>query len=271
MRMPDFLVIGAAKAGTSTLVGMLADHPAVFVPEVPEPGWWAWREDGPLRRWRTTVPATIPVRDAVAYGALFADAGADQRCVDVSPIYLESAVAVAAAPEVGVIATLRDPAERAWSAYWMHRRDGVEARAVADAFGPDEHRLQVGFYGRLLRPWFERFGSVHVMFVEEWTGVDASARFALADALGVDREPWEAPPARANVGGVPRSDSLERLGGAIGRRLPARLADGAKTLRDRMRQPLPELPDGLRGRLNAIYAQDREELRDLLGREVPWG
>jgi hypothetical protein len=269
--MPDFLVIGAAKAGTSALSRMLALHPDVFLPQLAEPGWFAWRDDGPLRRWPTPIPALLSVRDAASYGALYAGASHQQRCGDVSPIYLESPVAVDRAPAAcRIVATLRDPADRAWSAYWMHRRDGLEAREPGDAFDVAEHRVQVGFYGRLLRSWFDRFGEVHVLFVQEWTGEDGAARRGLAEFLGLDPEPWGPAPAKVNVGGVPRWSRLDRAAGAAARHLPAGLADGARALRDRARAPLPAMPAGLRAELGAIYEEDRAELRALLGRELPW-
>ncbi len=270
MRMPDFLVIGAAKAGTSALTAALSRCDDVFVPRVSEPGFWAWRDDGPLRRWDTDVPASIPIRDEPAYAALFDAAGPDQRAGEASPIYLESPVACGRVPvATKIVATLRDPADRAWSAYWMHRRDGVEQRPPEQAFAAEEHRVRVGFYGRLLRPWGERF-EVHVVFASEWGGEDPTARLGLAAFLGLDPEPWRAVPARANVGGVPRSAVLERVGGVIGRRLPDGLADGARALRDRVRQPLPELPEGVRAQLRELYREDSDELCRLLGRQLPW-
>lgn len=272
MRMPDFLVIGAAKAGTSALTGALARCDDVFVPDVAEPGFWAWRDDGPLRRWPTSVPARIPIRSAADYEALFEGATTAQRCGEVSPIYLESPIACARVPAgTRIVATLRNPVDRAWSAYWMHRRDGLESRPPQAAFADGEHRVEVGFYGRLLQPWFERFGAdVRVVFADDWGGADPAARRSLAAFLGLNPAPWGAVPERVNRGGIPRSAALERVGGAIGRRLPGGLAEGARALRDRARQPLPDVPEELRASLGARYRSDRDRLAELLDRDVPW-
>ncbi len=275
--MPDFVVVGAAKAGTSTLTAMLDEHGAFFVPDVHEPGFLAWRDDGgPVRRWATDVPADVAVRDAAAYDALWADPGVGRGGrrrlgVDVSPLYFESAVAPARIAEAGVpaIVTLRDPTERAWSSYWMHRRGGLETRPPEDAFTPGEHRVQTGFYARNLAA-FDRV-RLHVTFFEEWTAPDPSARAALAEFLGVDPTPWAAAPEARNPGGAPRVPAVERAGRAVGRRLPALVAAPARVLRDALRDPMPPLPDDLRAHLDALYADDRAALAERLGRELPWG
>lgn len=71
-----------------------------------------------------------------AYQALFASATPAQQCGEASPIYLSATHAGASAaamrrlaPDVRLIAILRQPAERAYSAYWHHRRLGIEPLA----------------------------------------------------------------------------------------------------------------------------------------------
>ena len=41
---PDFLVIGAARAGTTALYSYLRQHPQVFMPSVKEPNFFAYRD-----------------------------------------------------------------------------------------------------------------------------------------------------------------------------------------------------------------------------------
>ncbi len=269
--MPDFVVVGAAKAGTSTLRAALRRHPGVFLPDVDEPGWFAW-QDGAPRLWPSDVPADVPIRSAEDYAALWSDAPVDALRGEVCPLYLESPVAPgklrAAHPDVRVVVTLRDPVDRAWSSYWMHARGGLETRPPEDAFDPDEHRIQIGRYARNLDPWLERFPreQIQVLFFEEWT---ADGLHALAAFLGLASLPLPPP---ANVGGRPRN----RLVGAalasptlrsVGQRLPDALKG---PLRDRALTATPPMPAELRAQLESLYADEADALEQQLGMRPPW-
>ncbi len=272
--MPDFVVLGAAKAGTTSLAALLAAHPQVFLPELSEPGWLGWDEGAP-RRWPSDVPADVPVRSREAYLELFAPAPADSLCGDVSPLYLESAVAprriAEELPEALLIATLRDPAERAWSSYWMHRQAGLESRAPEQAFGPEEHRVQVGYYARNLEPFGE---GVLLLVFERWTA-DRAALEPLVQRLGIDPAGFPSDIPRTNRGGVPTSAVAATLlasptARSLARRLPRPLAAAGRALKARSLEPTPPLPPAIRARLDALYRDDVHALAERLG-GVPGG
>ncbi len=267
--MPDFVVLGAAKAGTSSLAALLAAHPQLFLPHVSEPGWLGW-DDGAPRRWPCDLPDDVPVRSRDAYLDLFASAPGGSLCGDVSPLYLESAVApqriAAELPNALLVATLRDPAERAWSSYWMHRQAGLESRAPEQAFGPAEHRVQVGYYARNLEPFGD---GVHLLVFERWTA-DPAALEPLMERLGVDPAglPTEIP--RTNRGGVPTNPIASALlaspsARSLARRLPRPLADAGRAAKARLLKPPPPLPPATRARLDALYRDDVHALAERLG------
>jgi hypothetical protein len=110
-RLPDFFVLGHQKCGTTALYFTLKQHPAIFMPEVKEPRYFA-------TDLRSRLPAPSPaakrLRTLEGYLELFDAARPDQRVGDASPQYLRSRDAPAGiaglVPEARLIAILREPA-----------------------------------------------------------------------------------------------------------------------------------------------------------------
>jgi len=109
-RYPDFVVIGAAKSGTTTLYAYLASHPELFLSTPKEPEFFA-RDD-------------VHARGLAWYASLFADARPDQRCGEASTLYTLSPHFPKAAermhaviPRARLLYVVRDPVERAYSYY----------------------------------------------------------------------------------------------------------------------------------------------------------
>ncbi|HEX6473777.1 MAG TPA: sulfotransferase, partial [Candidatus Limnocylindria bacterium] len=131
-RLPNFLVIGAAKSGTTALWSLLRQHPQVFMPALKEPHHFAFDADQPAPQFRG--PGANLHRDAVtgtdAYRALFADAGEALAVGEASATYLYVAASVerirAAIPDARLVAILRQPADRAYSSYLHLKRQGRE-------------------------------------------------------------------------------------------------------------------------------------------------
>jgi hypothetical protein len=189
----DFIVIGAQKAGTTSLFEYLRRHPQISMPvgkEMPffsdaqarGRGWegYAQRAFGaadPGTRWGTATPQYMvgglldepnPTRDGERH---------DERTV---PLRIR-----AHSPEARLIAILRDPAERARSHHRMSFMEGIERRpfdrAIAELLQEDalaqarrEPRETTGYvawgeYGRILAGYFEVFDAeqILVLFTEE--------------------------------------------------------------------------------------------------------
>lgn len=120
-RLPEFLGIGAQKAGTTWLHANLAAHPEVFLPEAKELHWLDWN-------WH---------RGPHAYARWFASAG-PRLAGEITPAYAIAPpqrirAAVALMPRLRIVHLLRDPIERAWSQAVMnlvrHGR-GIESEAA---------------------------------------------------------------------------------------------------------------------------------------------
>jgi Sulfotransferase family len=188
----DFIVIGAQKAGTTSLFEYLKRHPELSVPpgkEVPyfshdeEYGssWEAYMRKAalidPARKWGTVTPHYM-------FGAVFdaADRAVRNATYDVHTVPLRIRERL---PDVRLIAILRDPTERARSHHQMTFMNRLERRPFDEAIDamldpesleqsrryPEEKTSYVtrGEYGRILTGYFEIFPreQILVVFTEE--------------------------------------------------------------------------------------------------------
>ncbi|HRI96314.1 MAG TPA: sulfotransferase, partial [Nocardioides sp.] len=149
---PDFLIIGAPKAGTTALHSALAQHPDVFTTTPKEPKYWLCG-DAPPPHW--TGPGDAHSQQEWIwrrrdYDALFRSAGEHQVRGESTPFYLWSYPAHRRIsehlPEVKLIAVVRDPIDRAYS-NWMHLwSDGLEREPDFErAFFRQRDRIDAGW------------------------------------------------------------------------------------------------------------------------------
>lgn len=147
---PTFVIAGAARSGTTALSLALDAHPAVHVSPRKEGCYFLLRE----RRWRFAGPGDdYLVRHGVhtdeAYRRQFAGADGAVAIGEASVYYLAEPwvfEAIAAElPGVRIIVILRDPAERAFSA-WAHMvRDGRERLGFPEALDAEAQRRREGW------------------------------------------------------------------------------------------------------------------------------
>jgi len=143
-RSPNFFIVGAAKAGTTSLHTYLSGHSDVFMSPIKEPHYFASFE-------RTSDHDNfLPViRDARAYQDLFWECEGQSAVGESSPSYLCDEQAATrihlAVPDARIIISLRDPVERAHSHYLMEHRAGRESRPLQEALVTDLARKQKGW------------------------------------------------------------------------------------------------------------------------------
>jgi hypothetical protein len=180
-RLPDFLVIGAPKAGTTALHAALSHHPKLFLSPVKEPKYYMCG-DSPPPAYRGPGDAHSSqewIWQRPRYQELFSPAPPDALCGESTPFYLYNRDArrriAADLPDVRLIAVLRDPVDRLYS-NWMHLwADGLEPCAdVVEACEREEDRVEsgwapfwhyrgVGMYGRQLADLFEHVAREQVL------------------------------------------------------------------------------------------------------------
>ncbi|OIQ00267.1 MAG: hypothetical protein AUK35_03855 [Zetaproteobacteria bacterium CG2_30_46_52] len=148
-KYPDFLIVGAAKAGTSALFRILGQHPSVFIPQNKEPNFFAF--DGSIPKYAGIHDAETIVRNSICdpneYYGLFRDCKSHQVTGEASTLYLYDKTAPSrikeTLPNVKIIIVLRNPVERALSAYNHLRRDLREdSESFEEALEKEHLRIQ---------------------------------------------------------------------------------------------------------------------------------
>jgi hypothetical protein len=131
--LPDFLLIGAMKAGTSTLIAELATHPQVIRSRRREIHFFGSRFDRGVNWYRSHFPTGYELRK---HNAITGEGStsylANKRCAPRIKAIL---------PQVRMIALLRDPVDRAISNYFHERRTGREPLPITEAFAAEDDRL----------------------------------------------------------------------------------------------------------------------------------
>lgn len=207
MALPDFLVIGAPKAGSTALHVALEQHPQLFLSDPKEPKFFLTDGRRPRRADHRGPGDAHSRREWIwrrrDYERLFEAAPAGMLRGESTPFYLWDAVAQqrirAAIPDVKLIAVLRDPIDRAYS-NWTHLyADGLEPVAdfraacdleesrIAAGWAPFWRYLDLGRYGTQLQHLFELFApeQVHVLRYRELIDDPAGTLDAVAAFLGV--------------------------------------------------------------------------------------
>jgi hypothetical protein len=168
MQKIDFLIIGAQKSGTSSLMRFLERTPEYFFVAKQECHFWS-------RDYKYSDP------DGFAkYLSNFSQACPDQIVGEKSPSYLANdKVAARVAqyfPKIKLIAILRDPADRAYSAYLHGRRIGAISKSISFGDAIQNYKefqgvaygdvISQGFYAKNLRTFYEQFSREQILIID---------------------------------------------------------------------------------------------------------
>jgi Sulfotransferase family len=178
--LPDFLLIGVPKAGTTALHAALARHPGLYLSAVKEPKFFL--TDGPPPDRGGPGDAQTyqeHVWRRADYEALFSPAPPGVLCGESTPFYLYDRAAQRRIrnliPHARLIVILRDPVERAhsnWTHLWSAGREPVgdfvracaeEDRRVAAGWSAFWHYIRLGRYGEQLNHLFGLFPREQVL------------------------------------------------------------------------------------------------------------
>jgi hypothetical protein len=297
-RYPNFLIIGAAKSGTTSLNHYLGQHPDIFMSPDKEPGFFAWegknKEDvhGP----GTQQAFESAVTEVDAYRSLFNDASHQRIVGEASTEYLYSPTAPARIrhhiPEAKLIAILRNPIDRAFSAYLHARRErheplsdleealAAEQSRIRDGWDLTVHYSEMGMYAQQLENYLVHFPSDQLrLYLYDDLARDPVA--VVQDALlFLNVDPAFEPDIsrRLNKAKVVRSARghvllhSPRIRSLAGYLFPARLRHSLyRKLRRWNQLPVPSFPPKLRGNLARIFEVEIHTLSRMVGRDLsPW-
>lgn len=274
MRLPTFLIAGAAKSGTTLLYDQLQRHPDVYMAPEKEPAYFSRHWSKGLE-WYAGHFAGCSVEHAVG------EATVDYMVDPLAPGRIRQVL-----PDARFVFILREPVSRAWSHYWHQRKMGEEGRSfgrILDEEGPAAFPIHYGRYHEHLARYLAEFPRERflLLVLEEVVEAPEASFGQLYRHLGVSEAPPPASVEASNVSAAPRSERLSRASAAIRRMdrlkraLPAPLFRGARAVfrelnrRNLRRWDYPPLPDEQRARLEAALAETVEETERLLGRPIP--
>jgi hypothetical protein len=251
--LPTFLLIGANKAGTTSLYHYLKQHPDIYMSPVKEPRFFTAHDEQQRIHQADGSPWGEQVDDLRQYEALFAGATTEQERGEASTTYLPHPDAPRRirelVPDVKLVAVLRDPSDRAFSMHQMNVRLGLEPLAdFGRALEAEqvEHSwrsyLELGFYYAQVKRYLDLFApqQTRLYLYEEFSADPIRTLKDILGFLGVD--PAFAPDVstKHNVRGQFQAEGV-----------------GPSGLTPEVRQKLVE-----------AYRQDILQLQDLIQRDL---
>ena len=221
----DFLVVGAAKSGTTTLFETLNQHPGVFIPQRKECRYFSCTLGefaGPGPKYTNNV-----IRSLEEYQGLFKKAKPGQLCGDISPDYLyyhQNAVPKILnekSAQVPIIIVLRNPIDRAYSGYLYQVRNGREKLSFEDALDVEEERqatnwtwgwfyVDGGLYAEQVKAYTDKFERVLLLLFEEDI-VTGQAAEKILNFLNLDSLPQNLGNLHTNASGYPKNRMLHQV------------------------------------------------------------
>lgn len=265
--LPNFMIIGAMRSGTTTLSALLRAHPDVYMAPKKEVHYFS-------RHWERGVDW---------YVQQFAGRRGEVAMGEATPsyMYFDDAVERMASvvPEARLIAILRDPVDRAWSHYWRGRVWGLEELDFRRALEAEPERLQTadaGLFGyidrgRYLRQLqnvcrFYRRDALNVVLFEDLVKAPRETLQEVCRFIGVD-DSFEPP--NLGVRSAPfmavRSQRVRRLAASLRPRL---LRKAVARLNQKPGVRYPEMSPEIRAETAAFFAEDNAALAAWLGRDL---
>lgn len=287
---PNFFIVGAPKAGTTSLYRYLQAHPEIFLPGLKEPHFFT-----SIRRSDPYGNLYWPVIDERHYLNLFRRATGAKAVGEASSSYLvteEAACRIQSkVPKAKIIALLRDPIERAFSHYLMDVGFGVQPvpfyeavvkdyTAAKKGMGITRLYVEDGLYYPSVKRYMDLFGAENVLVLvfEELMKSPLKWVHRTVEFLGLD---WnllqkDRLDKSYNEFGVARSWFADRIMQSkwlrfyVGPFVPT-------SLRLNLIKPLllkksakPTLDSRAADLLRPIFAPDIANLEEILGRDLPF-
>jgi hypothetical protein len=303
MRYPSFFIVGAARAGTTSLAQYVSQHPEVGFAANKEPNFFVFEGKdlhsmpGPASgqaMFHLLYRGSVTDRDG--YLRMFSPYEKRKAVGEASVRYLYYPGAAErlseTVPNAKIIILLRNPVDRLWSHYvMMHAKYHLETRDLIDALSLEAARKAAGWdydwhyagvsrYADQVARYISVFGkeNVRVHINEDFRANPAEVLADVFRFIGVDERFRPNRSTAENQGYWLRSFWLDKL-----LTFPSGMYDRIRLLQSRPpfgamirrihqlnRTRIPALDAGLRSALRAVFADDIAHLSDLLGRRLSW-
>ncbi len=294
MNTPDFLVVGTARAGTTSLYSYLLQHPQLFLPVVKEPCFFTFADEKINYKKGKFSFAITSIKE---YAKLYEKALPDQLTGECSTPYLYLYKKTIANlkkihndySSIKIIIVLRNPVDRAYSQYLWRVRDGredltfeeaieQEAERMKDNYSFDYFYLDRGKYYEQVKAYLKEFKNVKIILYEDLKINVEQELINICQFLNVDKNFIFVKRNEQNSSFLPKSKVLSKLisfESKIKFRMLNYFPDNVKSsLKEQFRRfnsskkEIQPLSAELRDKLNEFFKEDIRNLEKLIGRNL---
>jgi len=227
-KLPDFMIVGAAKCGTTSLIKYLEENPQVFVSEKKEPKYFTYEflNNYGYKGEGDQITKKVSVSSFESYKKLFKKAKTDQIVGEgsVDTLFYYDKTISKIKNEIGdpkIIIMLRNPVDRAISAYSHLIRDERETKSFEEGLALERERLnngyeyiwgykEAGLYADAVAAFFKNFTHVKVIFFEDFINNTIKEVHDTLEFLGIS-EKHTFNTSKHNISGKPKNKILNRF------------------------------------------------------------
>ncbi|MCF8357356.1 MAG: sulfotransferase [Prolixibacteraceae bacterium] len=290
--LPDFLVVGASKSGTTSLHHYLKQHPQIFLSDIQKEGRYFSQMTGNYKGPGDKIIDASITRDINAYKALFNGYKNEKVVGDISPEYIyfhEKAIPLikkTLGKQVKIIVILRSPVERAFSAYTHFKRDKRETLSFEEALEKEDERKtkkwvwawqykNSGLYFQQVKAYTDNFPNVRVIIFEDFKKEPQNVLAEICEFLEVSPGFKFDTSYKYNVSGEPKSRVLYKFETSRGfvnfikKFIPAKLVEKMKkNLTGEKQMVKPEMNPETRKALVDFFKDDILQLQNLINKDL---
>ena len=226
---PNFFIVGAAKSGTTSLANYLSQHPDIYMPTIKEPKFFSVSDNTfPHKGRGDSMVDNNVIKERCTYEMLFKPGSGCKARGEASVDYLYFPTVAKKIkeynPESNIIILLRNPVERAFSAYMHMVRDVREDLSFEDALEAEPYRKSMnweffwyysdlGFYSSQVKRYLEHFSrrQVHIILFESLKENPLKVIQRIYRLVGVDASFVPDISIKYNISGVPKKKWLHNI------------------------------------------------------------
>ena len=294
-KLPNFLIVGAAKSGTSSLHNYLNQHPEVFMPTFNKEGMKV-KEPRFLIKDLVQHRVHNGVWTFEEYQSLFADVK-DEKAIGESTVlylyYYKDAIQNIKhylGEDVKIIIMLRNPTDRAYSAFQHVSRGLSENNSFEESLEIETGRLEreenltpmvmykeMGMYFEMVKSYKQSFKNVHIIFYEDFRDNIELEINKVYNFLAISKNVEIDLAARHNVGGKRwKNETMKRVFTKDSLIKSILKSIFPKSIKKGMRHKLVNastnkvvpIKEETRKMLNEYFKQDIKKLSELLNKDL---
>ena len=274
MPLPNFIIFGAIKSGTGALYQYLGHHPEIFMSSEKEPRFFTnkkiWTDEGSDENIRKYCEERLN-----EYLQYFKGVRNEKAIGEASSNYINSASAALrikeTIPNVKLIASLRNPVDRAYAHFRMMSKSQKNVNFNAMSSGKAQGWATTSLYYKQLDRYYKVFHSnqIKILIFEKWTHDVPGALKDIYNFLEIDKNYKISPKTEYTAGevtwpGLRRGSLLKRIKPYI----PAQILMNVNKIKKKMGSNWPPLPNELRKEMQKWYYDDVLKLQSLINKDL---